>query len=449
MRSRTPALALAALLALTSCSAEPEGNLPSDDTQSQDQGGGEVNGAGSDPDDAPDSASHDGDDDAAGQDEGTGDGGTSSAEAPHLEIEVVADGLSIPWDVQLLPDGTALVGERGGRLLVIPPGGEPREVELELDGFARSGEGGLMGLAVSRDFEQDRTVWACHLTEADGGLRDVRVVRLLLDEGLREAEPDGVVVEGLPTTTGRHSGCRLLLSDDGQVLLVGTGDAANPESPQSPELLGGKVLAVSPDGDPLPGAPFVDGADPRVLTLGHRNVQGLAVQPQAEGGRADLDSGDPDIGVPGVGVVWSVEHGPTRDDEVNVLVPGANYGWDPGPGYDEGVPMTDLEAFPDAVEAVWSSGQPTRATSGAVFLEGPQWGAWEGALAVAELKGEGVMVLTVDGEEVTGEQQMAELDGAYGRVRSLTLDDEGALWVTTSNGHGNDKVLRVTASTGR
>ena len=96
-----------------------------------------------------------------------------------------------------------------------------------------------------------------------------------------------------------------------------------------------------------------------------------------------------------------------------------------------------------AAEAAWSSGRPTHATSGAVFLEGSRWGAWEGALAVAELKGSGVTVLTVDALEVTGAERAPALDGTHGRLRSLTLDDEGALWVTTSNGE-DDQVLRVT-----
>lgn len=424
MRSPTVALAVTVVLALSACSA--------------DQGTGTASTSGTEgiEDTGP-----------PGGTEGTDVPGASSNDGsdviPRLEVEVVADGLTIPWDVQLLPDGAALVSERDGRLLVIPPGQEPREVELPIDDVYTQVEAGLMGLAVSPDFESDRLVWACYASKSDGSPHDVRVVRLVLDESLGRADLDAVVVDQLPTTGGRHSGCRLLLSDDGEVLLVGTGDAADPQTPQSPTVLGGKVLAITPDGDALPGAPFVEGADPRILTFGHRNVQGLAFQPDHQA--ADGPDVDLDVGVPGVGVVWSVEHGPTMDDEVNVLVPGANYGWDPGPGYNEKVPMTDLDSFPDAVEAVWSSGQPTHATSGAVFLEGAHWGAWDGALAVAELRGTGITVFTVDGQQVTGEERMVELDGIHGRLRSLTLDDEGALWVTTSNGEGKDEVLRVTA----
>ena len=343
-----------------------------------------------------------------------------------LEVEVVADGLALPWDVQLLPDGTALVTERGGRLLAIDdPGGgsDPREVSIDLAELFVGSEAGLMGLAVSPEFDQDRTIFLCHAAQPTGEQPDVRVTRWTIDAGVTTATRDGVVVAGMPLTSGRHSGCRLLFLPDG-TLLVGTGDAADEVNPQSLDSLGGKVLAVTPDGDPAEAGGHVDGADPRIMTYGHRNVQGLALQPGTE-------------------TVWSVEHGPDVDDEVNVLVPGSNYGWDPGPGYDEAAPMTDTDAFPDAVEAAWSSGSPTHATSGAVFLEGEQWGAWDGALAVAELKGSGVTVFEVDGEQVGDTVRPPELDGTYGRLRSLTLDDEGALWVTSSNGDG-DVVLRVT-----
>jgi len=359
---------------------------------------------------------------APAEGEGAGSGGGDAGDdaddtLPALEVEVVAEGLTLPWDVQHLPDGTALVTERGGRLLALD-GGEVREVALDIPDLFVGSESGLMGLALAPD---GGTAYLCHATQSGGQPQDVRVTRWQLDEGATAASADGVVVDGMPITSGRHGGCRLLLTDD--ALYVGTGDAADETNPQSLDSLGGKVLAVTPEGEPLADAPFVDG-DPRILTFGHRNVQGLASQP-------------------GSGTIWSVEHGSSVDDEVNVLEPGANYGWAPGAGYDESVPMTDTERFPDAVEAAWSSGDPTHATSGAVFLDGEEWGAWDGALATAELKGAGVTVLRVDGEQVVGEDRMAELEGAYGRLRSLTLAGDGSLWVTTSNGEG-DVVLRVT-----
>ena len=142
--------------------------------------------------------------------------------------------------------------------------------------------------------------------------------------------------------------------------------------------------------------------DVAVWTLGHRNVQGLAVRP-------------------GSGQIFSVEHGPDRDDEVNLLQAGANYGWDPdGAGsYDESVPMTDPD-IPGAVPAVWSSGVPTLATSGATFLEGAQWGDYEGLLLLGLLKAQGVLALRLDDAGALVEQfRLPELDGSQGRIRTV------------------------------
>ena len=186
-------------------------------------------------------------------------------------------------------------------------------------------------------------------------------------------------------------------------------------------------------GGPAPGNPFVAAADPRdrlVFSYGHRNVQGVTVQP-------------------GTGQLFAAEHGPDIDDEVNLLRPGANYGWDPSRGgtedsYDEDVSMTDLARFPDAVPAVWSSGGSTEAICGAAFLEGSQWGSLEGLLAVAALKGSKLLLMRLDTDgSVTEVGQLPALDGTHGRLRAVRSGPDGALYVTTDNGD-NDKVLRLT-----
>ena len=142
--------------------------------------------------------------------------------------------------------------------------------------------------------------------------------------------------------------------------------------------------------------------------------------------------------------MWSVEHGPSVDDEINLLIARGNYGWDPVPGYNQSVSMTDLVKFPGAVEAKWSSGSATLATSGAVFLEGGQWGVWEGRLAVATLRDSKLRLFefTPDGAFVS-QVILPELDGTFGRLRTPMLGPDGALYVTTSNGGGADRILRV------
>lgn len=333
--------------------------------------------------------------------------------APDLRVEVVVDGLDHAWDVVQAPDGTLLVDERGGGFTAVLPDGTVREVTADLDDLFADGETGLMGLVLSPGFVDDRRLYSCQGDTA--GAIQVVAWTVAPDWSAldRVADP---LVGGLPLNeaTGRHGGCRLEFAPDG-TLLIGTGDTADGSVPQDPDSLGGKVLRA----DPVTG-------DVEVWTLGHRNVQGLAVRPGGE-------------------QVFAVEHGPDRDDEVNLLRDGGNYGWDPdgGGSYDESVPMTDPD-IPGAVPAVWSSGEPTLATSGATFLDGPQWAWYDGVLFIGLLKAQGVLALTLDDAGAVVEQfRVPELDGTYGRIRSLRQGVDGALYVTTDNGE-DDAVLRIT-----
>ena len=356
------------------------------------------------------------------------------ADLPALQVDVLADGLDHPWDAVQAPDGTLLVGERGGALTAVLPDGEVRAVEADFGDLFAQGETGLMGLAVDPGFADGGRFYTCQgVTDgvsADGPEIQVIAWELAADRtsATRTADP---LVGGIPVNSGsgRHGGCRLAFGPDGE-LFVGTGDNAVGENPQDLATLAGKVLRVDPaTGEGLPDNPHAggDGIDDRIWTYGHRNVQGLAVRP-------------------GSGQLYAVEHGPDRDDEVNLLERGANYGWDPGGSgsYDESVPMTDPE-IPDAVAAVWSSGSPTVAPSGATFVDGEQWGAYDGVLLIALLKDTGVLALELDEEgAVEAEFRVPELEDEYGRIRSVRHGTDGALYVTTDNGGEADALLRVT-----
>jgi glucose/arabinose dehydrogenase len=240
-----------------------------------------------------------------------------------------------------------------------------------------------------------------------------------MNAGYTSAARTAMLVTGIPSTATNHNGCRLRFGVDG-FLWVGTGDSATGTNPQNDNSLGGKVLRIDKNtGAAAPGNP----GGSLVYNKGHRNVQGLAVRP-------------------GSGRMFEIEHGPDVDDEVNVMVAGANYGWDPVPGYNQGVPMTDLQKFPQAVPAVWSSGSSTIATSGAAFLTGAQWGAWDGALAVACLKGSQLRVMFFDANDRLTSQTTALTN--YGRLRSPVQGPDGNLYVTTSNGNGSDVIVKVT-----
>ncbi len=364
-------------------------------------------------------------------------GPSAPAAEPDVRVEVVASGLEHVWDIGLLPDGTALVTERTGRIRLLSgtaPGATVTDVVADLGDVYARGEGGLMGLLVHPDFAQTRRFTTCQTQQEGGAPRDIQLVTWELSPdgraATRVADP---LLGGLPLKpSGRHSGCRPTLGPDG-AMYVGTGDSANPDVSQDRTRLGGKVLRLDlATGGPAAGNPFATAADPAerlVYSYGHRNVQGVTVQP-------------------GTGRLFVAEHGPDVDDEMNLLRPGGNYGWDPSRGgiedsYDENVPMTDFARFPDAVPAVWSSGDSTEAICGAAFLEGPQWGSLEGLLAVAALKGSKLLLMRLDEQGTVVEVgQLPALDGTHGRLRAVRPGPDGALYVTTSNGE-NDKVLRV------
>ncbi|XVS65173.1 PQQ-dependent sugar dehydrogenase [Actinosynnema sp. CA-299493] len=355
--------------------------------------------------------------------EGSGGSAPSTTTPEGLKVEVVASGLSHPWDVGFLPDGRMLVPQRPGRIALVSADGSVADVEADLGDVEARGEGGLMSLVVHPDFATSHRFTTCFNTSSD-----VRLVTWEL-AGSKATRVKDPLLSGLPTAaSGRHSGCRMALDRDGN-LLIGTGDTARGDVAQDRSSLGGKVLRVDlATGEGVAGNPFGD----RIYTYGHRNVQGVAV-------RQD-------------GMVFTAEHGPSVDDEVNVLKAGGNYGWDPSQGgtvggYDEDVPMTDLTRFPDAVAAVWSSGRPTEAICDAAFLVGDQWGPLNGVLAVTALKGAKVLLFTVTQEG--GVHSVAippELDGAHGRLRGAELGPDNALYLTTSNGT-DDKILRITNPT--
>jgi glucose/arabinose dehydrogenase len=340
-------------------------------------------------------------------------GPSRAAVAPVLDVAVVADGLDHPWDVVQAADGTLLVDERPGGFTAVLPDGAVRQVSADFDDLFAEGETGLMGLALDPAFDANRRIYSCQGSQAGEIVVLAWTVAADWSAATRVADP---LVGGLPLNqrSGRHGGCRLRFAPDG-MLLVGTGDTANGSLPQDPRSLGGKVLRV----DAVTG-------ERMVWTLGHRNVQGLAVRP-------------------GSGQVFSVEHGPTRDDEVNLLRDGGNYGWDPGGGggYDESVPMTDPR-LPHVMLPSWASGDPTIATSGSTFLAGQRWGDYDGLLLLGVLKGQGVLALRLADEGTLLEQfRLPELEGVFGRIRTVQQGGDGALYVTTDNGADADRLLRV------
>lgn len=334
----------------------------------------------------------------------------TSAESGPVEVasSVVATNLEAPWDLAFLPNGDALVTERDtGRLVRVSGSGDVREVQrLPAAGV---GEGGLLGIAVSPDYEDDGFLYAYYSTATDN-----RVARFALGE---EPEP---ILTGIPVAS-YHNGGRISFGPDG-MLYVGTGDAGDTASSQDRNSLAGKILRITLEGDvpgdnPLPDNP--------VYSYGHRNVQGLAWD----------ESGD----------LYATEFGQDRFDEVNRIEPGENYGW----------PEVEGEGGePEYVDPIstWSTSEAS--PSGAAILKNGAIPQWEGDFFMAALRGERLWRLELAGDgTVSGREQL--LRGEAGRLRHVAQAPDGSLWVLTSNRDGrgeplpeDDRILRLAPAEG-
>jgi glucose/arabinose dehydrogenase len=354
----------------------------------------------------------------------------AAATFPTLRVTKVVGGLDIPWDVKPITRGRLLITERTTkRLYLWTPGHRKQRVRFPSASVWAGGETGLMGLAVDPKFSKNKRFYTCQGGNTAGGGHDVRVLAWRFQKNPARAVLVRRLLTGIPSTTGQHGGCRLLIVRNG-TMFVGTGDAATGTNPRNLNSLGGKTLRLNRfTGAPSKLNPFYGSSNRNrryVTSYGHRNVQGLAQ-------RYD-------------GTVWSAEHGPDIDDEINLLTNGGDYGWNPVPGYNQGVPMTDQSLPGTQINARWSSGNPTLATSGIAFVRGAKWKGYRGFLAVAALKASKMMFMHFDKSGRFVSMRTPPALTRYGRLRSITNLANGDLLVTTSNGNGKDYVLRVRPS---
>ncbi|MBI4504586.1 MAG: PQQ-dependent sugar dehydrogenase [Chloroflexi bacterium] len=326
-------------------------------------------------------------------------------------VAVAASGLEVPWGLVFAPDGRAFVSERPGRIRVLA-GGQLQPAPWAVLPVAHVGEGGLLGLALHPQFPAEPYLYAYYTYRAPDGRLLNRVVRLRA-EGSRGGAAQ-TLLDDIPGAA-IHDGGGLAFGPDGK-LYVGTGDAAQRSVAPRPDSVAGKVLRINADGSVPADNPFVGSP---VYSLGHRNVQGFAWDAQ--------------------GRLYATEHGPSGEDgrccrdEVNLIVPGGNYGWPTHAG---------IARDPRFRDPVVESGMDTWAPSGAAF--------WRGSLFVAALRGVHLRRLAFgpDGQTVVANEAL--LLDRYGRLRAVAAGPDGALWVGTSNRDGrgrpapdDDRLLRL------
>jgi glucose/arabinose dehydrogenase len=321
-------------------------------------------------------------------------------------VRTVAEGLDSPWGLAPLPDGGLLVSSRDDGTIVRVDEKTGKKTELgEVPGVSAAGEGGLLGIALSPDYASDHMVYAYFTSASDN-----RIVRMLYDEKKPSGEQLGApdtVFRGIPKGFV-HNGGRIEFGPD-KMLYVGTGESGDTGLSQDKESLGGKILRLTPEGEPAPGNPFPDSP---VYSYGHRNVQGLAWD-----GKQRL---------------FASEFGQDTWDELNAIKPGGNYGWPEAEG------RSGDSGFHNPIDQ-WTTAEAS--PSGIAYAEGSVW--------MAGLRGKRLWRIPLNGTEASAEPQ-AFLEEEYGRLRTVVPAGGDRLWLVTSNtdGRGNpedgdDRILEL------
>ncbi len=384
-----------------------------------------------------------------------------------LQHEIVLEGLENPWDMAFLDDGTMLFTEKCRGLSVRMPDGTVNALYGvgETEGYAGNGtdlfcegQAGMMGVAFDPEFEANRRIYV-YSTSNMSDPHTNRLMRFTVSDDFTAVAERTDIVDDVPYKMaasdhpfggpGAHNGGRVRFDATGHLFLT-TGDTHNGEVPQSPTIMGSKVLRIDTDGNAIVENSPPDGFDPRTYTYGHRNVQGIAFHPET-------------------GTAITAEHGPWHSDEITILENGGNAGWDPRPnmagrgdcpddycGYSpnqEGgmnryeraafMPMTDFDTYPDAMPPVWNNNGWSQGTSSAAFLEGEEWGEWDGAMVVG-IMGIGfggtpigqridVIQFNADNTDVEDVTEMT-LPMEPGRFRSVVMGPDGSLYTAVDEG---------------
>jgi aldose sugar dehydrogenase len=390
-----------------------------------------------------------------------------AAGTPTLTATSIVSGKDLTWDMAFLPNGTMFFTEKCRGLSVRLPSGAINSLlgikdskgypDTAADLFC-SGQAGMSGVAIDPDFATNRFIYVYSASSLSSPPSN-RVMRLTVNADLtRVSNRTDIVTDGAykPAASnhpfgdaGAHNGGRLRFSPADGFLYVTTGDTHNGVVPQSPTLMGGKVLRIDRDGKAAPGNGAPQGYDARVYTYGHRNPQGICFRP-------------------GTNQPYTAENGPWHSDEVTALTAGGNAGWDPRPnvggrgdcpdnycGYSPNqmgamdpkdrsafMPMTDLKTYPNAMKPAWNNDMLSQGMSSCTFLSGSQWKGWNGRMLVTFMGigihgtpvGNRLDVLNIAPDGSSATRVTASLPMPAGRFRSAVQGPDGNLYVATDQG---------------
>jgi aldose sugar dehydrogenase len=345
-------------------------------------------------------------------------------------VVTVAEGLQNPWGLTFLPDKRMLVTERPGRLRIVSADGTlsaPIAGIPEVDG---RGQGGLLDVALDPKFATNHLMYWSYAEPREGGVNGTAVARgTFVDGAAPRVDGVQVIFHQLPSLNSRqHYGGRLVFRPDG-TLFVTLGERSITEGrmqAQRMDGLLGKIVRINPDGSIPKDNPFVgkEGVRPEIWSLGHRNVQGAALNPST-------------------GELWSVEHGTRGGDEINIPRAGKDYGW-PTIAYGieyAGGAITGGIQQKDGMEQPRYYWDPVIAPSGMLFYTGELFKAWKGNLFIGGLASQQLTRLTIDGEKIVDEEHLLTDMPTRERIRDVRQGPEGAIYVLTDNPKG--RVLKL------
>ncbi len=350
---------------------------------------------------------------------------TFQTSAGPVAVQTIARGLVHPWALAFLPDGRMLVTERPGRIRIVTRDGKLSPALDNVPKVFAAGQGGLLDIILDRGFAQNRTIYFSYAEPFDGGARTA-VARAVLDAGEtpRLTEVKVIYRQHGPASRGNHFGSRIVQGTDGNLFVTNGEHFTGRDMAQTLDNDLGKIIRITPDGDAPKDNPFVGkaGARPEIWSYGHRNPQGLALNP--------VD-----------GKLWEQEHGAMGGDEINIIAPGKNYGWPKvsyGVNYDGSPVGSGKQQMDGVTDPIWHW-TPSIAPSGMAFYTGDLFPAWKGSLFNGALKFQLLSRLALQGDKIVKEERI--LQGLNERIRDVRQGPDGALYLVTDNSAG--RILRV------
>ncbi|HET7117994.1 MAG TPA: PQQ-dependent sugar dehydrogenase [Hanamia sp.] len=339
--------------------------------------------------------------------------------ATTYQVKILSSGLNHPWGITNLPDGRFLITEKGGNMRIASPDGTLSEAITGIPEVNSSGQGGLLGLTIDPDFANNRMIyWVFSEKESDGNLTAVAKGKLADDE--KTIQNAKVIYRATPAHNSTlHYGGRILFDKTGNIIFS-TGERSDIETRPQAQYLNsslGKIIRINTNGEAAPGNPFINHADarPEIYSYGHRNVQGLALNPVT-------------------GDLWESEFGPRGGDEINLIRPGKNYGW-PIITYSieyNGKTIGDGIQQKEGMEQPVYYWDPVISPSGITFCGSDAIPEWKNNLFVCSLSATHIDRLVIKDNKVVGEERL--LADESQRFRDITQGKDGALYAVTDQG---------------